>query len=206
MELDELKQLLETAELELTEARDEYIETKKVWEDKNQTVRDLRLEYNQKSGNLENMEWLINNPEQPGQYKALEKKITELYGGIYSGIHPCGYTHNGDYIPIQQSFDLRLRNYDGDVSFRENIEHFMENFLIYLNPFEEISSRRDDSIPEVSVVGFQYQSVESGLSYIGYDPTEDCWFHYKMTFGMVDADKKFKTLTQALDYIYDRIH
>jgi hypothetical protein len=95
-----------------------------------------------------------------------------------------------------------LCDYDGKTSYRKNIEHFMENFLQYLKPFETIISRYDDSIPEVSVVGFQYESTESGLSYIGYEPIENVWYHYTMVYGMVNADEKFETFKQALDYIY----
>lgn len=205
MELDELKKSIEDAEKVRSNAREEYLAAKTNWETQNKIVLNLKSEYNEKSGNLDDMEWLIKHPEQPGQCKALEEKIKELYGGLYNGILFGGYVHDGNYIPIQQAFDLRLRDYDGETSYRENIEHFMENFLQYMKPFETISSRYDDSFPEVSVVGFQYESTESGLSYIGYEPIENVWYHYTMVYSTSNPDKKFKTLEQALDYIYDNV-
>lgn len=203
MELDELKKSLEDAEKVLSNAREEYLAAKINWETQNKMVLYLKSEYNEKSGNLDDMEWLIKHPDQPGQYNALEEKIKELYGGLYKGIQYGGYVHDGDYIPIQQAFILRLRDCDGGTSYRENIEHFMENFLQYLKPFDIISSRYDDSFPEVSVVGFQYESTESGLSYIGYEPIEDVWYHYTLAYCTPNPNRKFKTLEQILDYIYD---
>lgn len=205
MELDELKKSLEDAEKVLSNAREEYLAAKTNWETQNKVVLDLKSEYNKKSGNLDDMEWLIKHPEQPSQYNALKEKIEELYGGLYKGILISGYVHDGDYVPIQQAFNLQLCDYDGETSYRKNIEHFMENFLQYLKPFETISSRYDDSFPEVSVVGFQYELTGSGLSYIGYEPIENVWYHYTMVYGTLNADKKFKTLKQALDYIYDNV-
>lgn len=205
MELDELKKSLEDAEKVHSNAREEYLAAKTNWETQNKIVLNLESEYNQKSGNLDDMEWLIKHPEQPGQYNALKEKIEELYGGLYKGIRIGGYVHDGNYIPIQQAFDLCLCDNFGEPSYRENIEHFMENFLQYMKPFETISSRYDDSFPEVSVVGFQYESTESGLSYIGYEPIENAWYHYTMVYSTSNPDKKFKTLEQVLDYIYDNV-
>lgn len=203
MKLKELSELIKISATELESAVDEYLAAKEKWQKIRTSHNALMVEYNQKSGNFDSMEWLIKNPTAEGQYEAISKKMKELYGGNYNGVHHSGYVHNGNHKPIQQAFDLHLTNYDGDVSHRKNIEHFLENFLCYFVPYMEISSRYDDTFPEVSVVGFQYKSEDSGLSYIGYDPEESAWYHFTMRFGTVNTDKKFKTLTEILDWIYE---
>ncbi len=156
--------------------------------------------------NFSNMEWLIKNPTLPGSEKALSEIIKILYGGEWNGVHPSGYLHDGKYNPIQKNFEFNCRVYskDKDVEvYKKNIQHFVENYVSFLEPLETIESRWSDKFPKVDVVGFQFMSRSSGLDYLGYDPKGGYWYHYTLKYSKTDVERKFENFEEALDFIFD---
>lgn len=153
--------------------------------------------------NFKSMKWLIENPTEPGQYEAMQKLVNNLYGGEYNGVHPSGYTHDGEYNPIQQDFQLSYGEYGDHARDRNNIEHFMKNYLEYLKPVVDIHSRWNDKFPEMKVVPFQFSSKTSGLDYLGFNPDDKKWYHFNMVYGRVDTKEVFESLDQALDFVRD---
>jgi hypothetical protein len=142
----------------------------------------------------------------PGAYDAIRKMIVELYGSEYNGINPSGYVHNGDYKPIQKSFDLSLDTYGKPKKkelFKKNCDHFVENFLPVLEPYLDISSRWDDKFPEVKVVGLQFKSDNGGLDYLGYDPETGDWYHFTMVYGNTDIKRKFGFWDEAFEFAFN---
>lgn len=154
------------------------------------------------------MEWLIKNPTMPGSHEALNKKIIEMYGGEYNGVHPSGYVQNENYEPIQKSFEFHVEIYSNENRkekeqiYKDNIRHFVANCLKYFQPFMTVGSRWNDTYPEVDVVAFRFASEDTGLEYLGYDPDEKVWYHFSMVYGTTDVKKKFNNFEEALDFIF----
>lgn len=157
------------------------------------------------AANLDDMGWLIQNPTQPGSESAINRKITDLYG--FSGPQVSGYMHDGDYNAIQVNFKLQLKNYSngkvGKERYLDNCTHFIDNYIQFLKPLDNIYSRWDEKIPPVDVIALQFDSEESGLSYLGYDPVENEWYYFTRTYGRDDATKKFANADEALSFAYD---
>lgn len=156
--------------------------------------------------NLCDMEWLIKNPTMPGSEDAMRNMITSLYESEYRGVYPSGYIHDEKYKAIQKNFEFQCVSYsnkDKTGLMKDNIRHFVENFLVFLEPHQEIESRWSDKYKKVNVVGFQFLSRESGLDYLGYDKVKDEWYHYSLRYRRSNIEHKFDNFEQALDFIFD---
>lgn len=169
----------------------------------------LKIELNR--DNLESIEWLIKNPAEPGAYEAFKKKFTELYGGEYEGIHSMGYHHDDDYQPIQKNFEFTLRVYGkfSDVEpsrdrFYKNIKHFLDNYLQFLSPVQQIEAIGTNNV--ISVVPFNFRSLESHLDFAGYEPTNKEWYWYTMRYGRTDTVKKFNSFDEAFNVMFTLVN
>lgn len=203
MKIKDLKENIKKTEEEIKELRLEDEKLRKKIQRKVKALEKLKIEFNK--DNFKSMEWLIQNPTEPGQYEALREMFNNLYGGEYNGIHPSGYIHDGEYKQIQQNFNIIYGEYDyhDHVQDRKNIEHFMENYLGFLKPVMEVESLWDDKYPAVNVVPFQFSSKSSGLDYIGYEPEGKKWYHFTMVYSRVDVKRDFDSLEEALDFVRD---
>ena len=158
--------------------------------------------------NFSSMEWLIKNPTLPGSHEALSEMMKNLYGGEWNGVHPSGYTHDGKYNPIQKNFEFNCRVYSKDKDaevYKNNIRHFVENYVQFFEPLETIESRWSNKFPKVNVVGFQFMSRSSGLDYLGYDPEHGDWYHYTVRYSKPDIERKFENFDAALAFAFDYV-
>jgi len=152
-------------------------------------------------GNFGSMEWLIKNPTIPGSSEALNVKFKEFYGDNYSGVYPDGYTHD-NYKPIQKNFSFILGYSDKEKRIA-NCKHFVDNYMKFMEPFDDISSRYNPSILTTKVIGFQFKSTEYGLYSIGYDPITKIWYYYTTIYGKYDAVKVFVNFDEAIEFAYE---
>lgn len=158
--------------------------------------------------NYTNMEWLIKNPSLPGSHKAMDAFFETRYSGVWEGVHPDGYYHLADGVSMQKNFSLICNIYYHESSNTEskrkdNIVDFMENFLKFLEPTTEISSRYSDEFPTVKVVTFSFNSSQRGINLLGYEPLKKEWYYYTLTYGTTDIKKCFGHLKEALDFAFD---
>ena len=158
--------------------------------------------------NFSSMEWLIKNPTLPGSHEALSEMMKNLYGGEWNGVHPSGYTHDGKYNPIQKNFEFNCRVYSKDKDaevYKNNIRHFVENYVQFFEPLETIESRWSNKFLKVNVVGFQFMSRSSGLDYLGYDPEHGDWYHYTVRYSKPDIERTFENFDAALAFAFDYV-
>lgn len=188
------------AELEALSA--EYKKLGEKIQRKRKVQEKLLLELNH--DNLKDPAWLFRNPTMPGVYEATQKLIKDQYGE-YTGPHPQGYIHDGNYKPIQANFNFWLKNYGSKTRevYKKNCEHFLENYLHIFDPVMEISGRYGQKFPEMKVVPFQFESEEHGLNYLGYNPEDKKWYHFTMRYGITDIVQVFKDWDAAFNYAYD---
>jgi hypothetical protein len=201
--MNNLEKLIEQEKAWIKGLRAEYKNVGGMLDMANKRLEQHLLEFNKDK--FDSMEWLIKNPTLPGVHEALEKLFKEYYGGTYNGPHHAGYIHNGDYKPIQINIEFMLKDYDdggdGEIHIK-NCKHFVENYLQFFKPYEEIESRYSDKFPLMKVVGFQFQSESSGLRYLGYNPENENWYCYSMVYRTTDVVCKFKDFDEAIRFAY----
>ena len=195
-------------ETELESLREKYEKLGNIIERKAKKHAKLLIELNK--DNLNNLEWLIRNPEIPAAYNGLKRIIDRLYGGEFNG--PCaqGYIQDENYKPIQANFNFWLKNYDEEVQQRDllktNCDHFVENVLPLLSAVTTTSSRYSEKFPEIKVVPFKFSSEDTGLNYLGYEPIEGVWYHFSQTWGKANTEHKFKDWDEAFNFAYDWVN
>lgn len=173
-------------------------------------MRDMLL-YELNKNRFDDIEWLIKNPNMPGVSDAVDAIFKKQYGGIYNGVLKAGYISNPeDDSPIQMNFDFTTTTYDSENEkeklFKDNIRHFVDNYLQFLKPYMIIKSRWDKKFQPVEVVGFMFHSDECGLQCVGYDPVEKVWYHYEQVYGNPNTKQKFVNFEEALDFMFTYEH
>ena len=175
-----VKQTLEQVEAQLDEMRKKH---RALGEKISRKVKQrdcLFIEAN--AENFEDIEWLVNNPDSPGQHKALCKWMEKEYGGEYNGVTSSGY-----YPSInQQSFGFRVTDCHGveKPEYVTNIKKFVANVLPFLKPVE-------DGFIEFSYKTGQY----SGVFSIDYRKKDGTWWTSNTVYGR----KRDKRMHDSLD-------
>lgn len=138
--------------------------------------------------NFDSIEWLINNPNTPGQYEAMKAWVTSRFGGEWMGVHPSGY-----YLEInQQAFSISLcdrwRDEDDDsVKKIANIKAFFAECLHMLMP-------REDGLVTFTYATGQY----SGIFDLAYMPDTSTWWTTNTRYGRLVEKKQHKDLDAAI--------
>jgi hypothetical protein len=161
------------------------------------------MEYNK--DNLKSMAWLIKNPTSPGAEKATTDWFEENYGGTFKGPHPSGYVHDDDFKPIQLNVEFSLTDY-GDGNNKEtciaNCKHFVENYMEFFEPYQEVKSRFSDKFAPMDVVPFQFASSQGGLTYLGYNPDNKTWYCFTRVYSQSDVTHEFRDFADAIEFAY----
>jgi hypothetical protein len=199
--LEEVTQQLEDLRKEYKKIGDKITRAHKVWE---------KMTEEANSVHFKDIEWLVRNPEQPGQYQALRDWMRKEYGGEYNGVHASGYTHDGNYKNTEQRFELSLKIYDYNKKdhedreklFKSNVRKFVSEVLPLLEYRTTVASRWSDEFPEMKVHPLQYKSESSCLTYLFYQPEEDTWYKGTLTYSRWNVVKKFDSFEEALDHAF----
>lgn len=168
----------------------------------------LKTEINQ--DNLKSVEWLIQNPLEPGVHEATKEWFSRDYGGEYNGIQSWGYQIDEDRLPLQMSFRFELETYSAkDIEERrqlilKNIKHFVENYIDFLSPVADIDDI--NGISQIRVVPFNFQSDTHHLDMMGYEPMNKEWYWYTLGFGITRTMKKFATIEEAFDMMFSLVN
>ena len=191
---DLVKMIAKDEEL-LAYLNEEYEDVRKKMADVKTRLNGNLIEFNK--DNLESMKWLIANPMAPGAEDATNRWVAEMYGGTYRGPHPAGYTHNGDYVPIQMNVEFWLDiSDDGKEECINNCKHFVENYLECFEALEDLSNT------DYNVVGFKFLSTSNGLYSLGYKPETKTWIFFTTRYGTTHEDKSFVNFNEAIEFAY----
>lgn len=144
----------------------------------------MMIEANRK--HFGNIEWLINNPDTPGQWQAMRDWLADRYGGEWMGVNASGY-----YPTInQQAFSITLsdRYGDGQISQKvENVRAFLAECLDYFKP-------KDDGF-----VSFTYTTGQhSGVFDLCYQPSEKTWWTTNTRYGCMVEKRRHADLDAAI--------
>jgi hypothetical protein len=199
-----ISEQISTIEAELESLRKKYKKMGSVITNKVKKHDKLLTELNK--DNLDNPEWLIRNPAMPGAYDGLKRMINRLYGGEFNGPHYEGYIYDDNYVPIQVNFSFWLKDYDKEISqdlLKKNCDHFVENILPFLSAVTSISSRYSEKFTKMKVVPIRFNSEDTGLDYLGYEPIEGSWYHFSQRWGKTNTETKFKDWDEAFNFAYN---
>lgn len=165
----------------LNTLREKYEKLGKKISRKYKAVQKLELELNKDY--LDNIEWLIQNPNKEGQFEALRNWVKERYG---SGVHLSGYRANEDYSVTVQAFDFCLYGDTGIA--KKNFKDFIGECLGYITPID-------------GKVVFQYGTGEySGIHQLAYDVERSVWYTFITQWSRDINFKDHPNLDEALDY------
>jgi hypothetical protein len=135
------------------------------------------------------IEWLINNPDTPGQYEALQTWVKSRFGE-FMGVHPSGY-----YPDIsQQAFSIMLHDRwrnedDGDDTevMVTNAKAFLTECLGYFKPNSD------------GFVSFNYMIGEhSGVFQLSYRPETQSWWTRNIRYHHVREEREYPDLDAAI--------
>lgn len=132
---------------------------------------------------LTDIDWLINNPEEPGQHKAMKDWIFANFGGEYKGVSTFGYNLETG----QCCFNLQFTGYDGE-DHTDNIKKFLAMTLHLFKPHEDF-------------VNFTYATGQySGLQQLMYKPDDQTWWTGTTTYGRSLNQNMHTDLDAAIEY------
>ena len=141
--------------------------------------------------NYGSIEWLVNNPDRPGQYEALRVWIEKELGGEYNGVTASGY-----YPSIgQQAFGFRVVNWENEAKpeYITSIKKFVDVVLPHLKPVDE------------GRVGFTYATGQySGIFEIEYSFDDKTWWTSNTVYSRKRDEQKHKSLDDALTFAVAR--
>jgi hypothetical protein len=201
--MTDLEKLIEREKENIGSLSKEYEQILKMLKNARGRLDEYLMEYNQ--DNLKSMSWLIKNPGMPGAETATTDWFEENYGGTFKGPNPAGYVHNFDYKPIQLNLEFKLKLY-GDFAKKEvyiaNCKHFVENYLEFFEPYQDIESRFSEKFAPMKVVGFQFRSNSGGFDYLGYNPENKTWYSYVRVHGFIDTIHEFKDFADAIEFAF----
>ena len=146
----------------------------------------LLIEKNQ--DNFTDIEWLVNNPNTPGQWEAVREWLCSEYGGEYNGVTACGYYPSVN----QQCFGFTFRTYgdEGRVErYIENIKKFVKTVVPFLKPVED------------GFVGFTYATGQySGIFSIDYRTEDKTWWTSNTRYSRKNSEVQHASLDDAIAF------
>jgi hypothetical protein len=151
--------------------------------------RDALLTERNKS-NFGNIEWLINNPNSPGQYEAMRAWVVDRFGGEWMGVSPSGY-----YPQInQQSFSIILLDRwresdkaDDSAQMVSNVKAFLDECLQFLKPNAD------------GFVSFTYATgSHSGIFCLAFEPKAETWWTTNTRYGRMVSKAQHADLDAAI--------
>ena len=134
----------------------------------------------------DDMAYMINHPNTPGQHKQIRVLMKERYGlDNYEGIYPSMYNSK----TMQQCFDVRVTPKNKDV---------VERVLLDIAPLMKFS---DYGVGRFIVFGVR--SEDTGLDELAFDG--ESWLAVRTAWRRSSVREKFASLGDALDWVL-RIH
>jgi hypothetical protein len=136
---------------------------------------------------MDDIEWLINNPDKSGTYEARKEWLRETYGDEYRGVGFGGFYRNTN----QTAVEFKFFTYGSSTEENEkNVKHFIENYLNILKPSYE------------NKVMFQCAVGEhQGILYMTYDTLSEKWGKMFQRYGRLTDEEEFKDLETAIAVI-----
>jgi len=141
-------------------------------------------------GSFGDIEWLINNPNAPGQYEAMRAWVTEKFGGEWMGVHPSGY-----YPKIsQQAFSIMLHDRWRDADEADDSAKKVANIKAFFAECLHMLKPNDDGY-----VSFTYTTGQhSGIFDLSYQPKTQTWWTTNTRYGRMVEKTQHDNLDAAI--------
>ncbi len=189
-----LEEKVEAARLSEDSARKAFKKADKALRSAVTKKENLEKQLFEETGRFDDIEWLIDNPDAPGQYEALEKWLSTGYGGSrwLRGVKASGYNANKDYSKTRQAFDLSLRDYSGCINTNLNdAEAFLESYIHLFKPLQD----------DEEYIRFSYGTGEySGIHYVAYSLEKASWWTFRCQRSMEKDHLEHQSLRDALEF------
>lgn len=138
--------------------------------------------------NFGDFEWLLNNPDVPGQWEAMRDWVGSRFGDEYSGVLPSGYYRDIN----QQAFSISLGYEHEDSDKRQqkiaNVKAFLSEYVHMMKPSDG------------GFVSFTYATGQwSGIFDLAYRPDTETWWTTNVQYSRMVDKTQHDSLDAAID-------